>query len=160
LEQSWIGKAWCEVNPGATSEVVHQVEKHNWNGEGYLPLVFFGDWQVAALNWEPIFDPANLGEIERHTETDEVFVLWRGRGALLIGTASGIKVLDMEPGAIYNVTRGTWHALVATRDASWIIVETRNTHLHDTEIRQMAESEVEELHARLSDWLDHMGTVP
>jgi len=129
------------------------VEKHNWDGEGYLPLVFFGDWQVATLNWEHMFDPANLGEIERHNGTDEVFVLWRGRGALLIGTRLGIKVLDMEPGAIYNVTRGTWHTLVATRDASWIIVETRDTHLHDTEIRQMAGDEIKQIRAQLPVWL-------
>ena len=141
------------MNAEPISDGNHGVRRHDWDGEGYLPLVFFGDWQVAALNWEPIFDASNLGEIERHNETDEVFILWRGGGMLLIATATGVETVDMEPGAIYNVSRGTWHALVATRDASWIIVETRDTHLHDTEIRQMTEHELRQFQGRLPDWL-------
>ncbi len=135
------------------ADSMHQVEMHTWTGEGYRPLVFYGDWQVALLNWEPIFDPANLGEIERHSETDEVFVLWRGRGALFVATDAGIELVDMEPGAIYNVMRGTWHNLVATRDASWIIAEARDTHRHDTEVRQMTDSELKQLHEQMPDWL-------
>jgi len=34
--------------------------------EGYKPLVFSADWQVAHLNWEPLFDLENAGEIERN----------------------------------------------------------------------------------------------
>lgn len=135
------------------SDADRGVVRHDWDGEGYLPLVFFGDWQVAALNWEPLFDASAVGEIERHNETDEVFVLWRGRGMLLIATASGVETVDMQPGAIYNVTRGTWHTLLATRDASWIIVEKRDTHLHDTEIRQMTEHELRQFRTRFPDWL-------
>lgn len=129
------------------------VIRHDWQGEGYRPLAFYHDWQVARLNWEPLFDSSNLGEIERHSGTDEIFVLWRGRGALLIATQSGLEVIDMEPGIIYNVTRGTWHTLVANRHASWIIVESRDTHLHDTEIRQMFSHELEQAQAQLPDWL-------
>ena len=32
------------------------LEVHEWNEDGYQPLVFSHDWQVAILNWEPIFD--------------------------------------------------------------------------------------------------------
>lgn len=58
----------------------------------------------------------------------------------------------MQPGAIYNVTRAGWHNLIGTRDASWIIVENRDTHLQDTEIRQMIGSEKAALLAELPDW--------
>jgi len=129
------------------------LEVHEWSEEGYRPLVFFGDWQVALLNWEPIFDLERLGEIERHTETDEVFVLWRGRGALFVTTEDGTVVTDMEPGVIYNVPQGTWHNLLATRDASWVIVETRDTHLHDTEIRQMTAEELAQIRRQLPAWV-------
>ena len=129
------------------------LEVHRWTDVGYQPLVFSDGWQAALLNWEPLFDPANLGEIERHNQTDEVFVLWRGRGAIFVDTDAGIELTDMEPGVIYNVPRGTWHNLVATKDASWIIVENRDTHLHDTEMRQMTGLEREQLDAQLPDWL-------
>jgi hypothetical protein len=84
------------------------------------------------LNWEPLFNPANLGEIERHNQTDEIFVPWRGRGALFVATVAGIELTDMELGVIYDVPRGIWHKLVAINDASWVIFENRDTHLHDT----------------------------
>ena len=134
------------------TETIHRVEMHNWSQQGYRPLVFFGDWQVAHLNWEPLFDPNHMGEIERHKETDEVFVLYRGCGALFISIESGIEVINMEPGVIYNVTQGTWHNLISTRDASWIIIETCNTHLHDTEIRQMTDWERDQVQALLPNW--------
>lgn len=129
------------------------LEIYTWIAEGYQPLVFSGDWQVALLNWEPIFDLANLREIERHNQTDEVFFLWRGRGALFVTTDGGIRVVDMEPGVIYNVTRGTWHNLIAAHSASWIIVEKRDTHLHDTEIRRMTNNELRQIHTQLPAWL-------
>jgi mannose-6-phosphate isomerase-like protein (cupin superfamily) len=134
------------------SSVPEGLEIYDWNGEGYKPLVFSGDWMVARLNWEPLFDEANLGEIERHSQTDEVFVLWQGQAALFVTTGQSIELVEMTPGTIYNVTRGIWHNLVATRDASWIIVEKRDTHLHDTEIRQMTPHELASLGRLLPKW--------
>lgn len=136
------------------SSTTARVEVYTWKERGYKPFVAFGDWMVAALNWEPIFDADKLGEIERHKETDEVFVLWKGRGALFVSNGEGIELIDMEPGAIYNIPQGTWHNLVSTRDASWIIVETRGTDIHDTEIRQMTTQELEQLHQSLPDWVE------
>lgn len=135
-----------------TTKSEHYLKVHRWTDGGYQPLVFSDGWQAALLNWEPLFDPANVGEIERHNETDEVFVLWRGQGAIFVAAAAGIELTDMEPGVIYNVPRGTWHNLVATKDASWIIVENRDTHLRDTEIRQMTDTERSQVLAQLPNW--------
>jgi len=131
----------------------HVLECHEWIGEGYQPLVFSDDWMVARLNWEPVFDPARLGEIERHLKTYEVFVLWQGQAALFVVTENGIHLVEMTPGNIYNVAQGTWHNLVATRDASWIIVEKRDTHLYDTNIRQMTTAELTQLRSLLPGWI-------
>jgi hypothetical protein len=65
-----------------------------------------------------------------------------------------MRVEDMQPGVIYNVPRGVWHNLVSTRDASWIIVEDRNTHLLDTEIRTMSVNEMADLKANLPPWIE------
>mgnify|MGYP005849987709 CR=1 FL=1 len=128
------------------------LEVRSWSGSGYQPLVFDDGWQAALLNWEPLFEPANLGEIERHNSSDEVFVLWRGQGALFVVTDSGIELVEMKPGVLYNVRRGTWHNLVATRDASWVIIEARDTHLHDTEVRQMTPEEFAQVRGQLPAW--------
>ena len=129
------------------------LEVHKWQGEGYKPLVFHDGWQVALLNWEPLFDRRNLDEIEQHNQTDEVFVLVKGRAVLFTHTEDGdFEVADMIPGVVYNVPAGVWHNLVATQDAVFLIVEDRDTHLHDTEIRPITTTELHMLDAQLPDW--------
>ena len=125
----------------------------NGDGVGFEPLVFTDKWQAALLNWEPLFDRRNLDEIERHIHTDEVFVLLRGR-AVLFTRRDGerLQAVDMQPGVIYNVPAGIWHNLVTTRDARFLIVEDRDTHLHDTEIRPISADELSQLDAQLPDW--------
>lgn len=125
---------------------------HEWNQEGYKPLVFHHDWMVAQLNWEPSFDPAKLGEIERHNRTDEVFVLIRGKAIIFTMDEQGMRIEEMRPGVIHNVLQSVWHGLLATRDACWIIVESRDTHLHDCEFRQLSEDELGQIRASLPAW--------
>ncbi len=117
------------------------LEVLNWEQDGYQPLVFSHGWQVALLNWEPNSDLENLNDVERHCKTDEVFVLWRGQGVLLVSTPNGLQVEDIKPGTLYNVRAGTWHNVVSSHDASWIIVEDRDTHLHDCETRPLTPEE-------------------
>jgi len=127
-----------------------QVQRHS--AEGYAPLVFSAGWQAAILNWEPPIDLASLSEIERHAQTDEVFVLWRGRAALFVQTGANIALADLEPGAVYTVTRGTWHNLVASRDVSLVIVENRDTHVLDTQLRPLEPQELAQVRAQLPEW--------
>jgi hypothetical protein len=60
---------------------VRGLEVYEWSEDGYKPLVFSHDWQAAILNWEPIFDLEKIGEVERHNQTDEVFVLTKGKAS-------------------------------------------------------------------------------
>ncbi len=128
------------------------LETFGYTDIGYKPLVFFDGWQVAQLNWEPLYDMENAGEIERHNQTDEVFVLWRGRGVLFVSTPEGFRLENVQPGLIYNVPRRVWHGLLSTKDAAWIIVENRDTHLNDTEIRRMTDDELMQLRLGAPAW--------
>lgn len=129
------------------------LEVYDWSGEGFAPLVFTEGWQAALLNWEPLFDRRNLNEIERHNHTDEVFVLLRGSALLFTRPDGGaLAAVEMEAGKIYNVPAGIWHNLVATRDVRFLIVENRDTHLHDTEIRPITAAELAQLDAQLPAW--------
>lgn len=129
------------------------IEVHQWEGDSFRPLVFTPGWQVAILNWEDQFARSDLREIERHNQTDEVFVLIRGQAAIFTCTDAGlITVTPMQAGVIYNVPAGLWHNLLATPDVSFIIVESRDTHLHDTEIRPLAPAEIAQIDAQLPEW--------
>jgi hypothetical protein len=124
----------------------------DYSGQGYKPLVICEGWQVSILNWEPPIDLKSLTEIECHRFTDEVFVLLTGRAAIFVKTHEGIHVKDMEPGFIYTVTRGTWHSLVGTRDASLVIVENDKTDTIDTTIRLLEDEEMKQLTVQLPAW--------
>ena len=130
------------------------LEVHEWNEDGYKPLVFSHDWQAAILNWESIFDHETIGEVERHNQTDEVFVLTRGKATLFTVDEQGMQIEEMKPGIIYNVRKGVWHNLTSTRDASWIIVENRDTHLYDCEFRKLSAEEMTHLKSNLPVWTE------
>lgn len=126
------------------------LESYVWEGSGYQPLLLRSNWMVSLLNWEPTAERAHLKEIERHNQTDEVFVLLKGRSVLFVRREGELlKAFDLKPGVIYNVPLGVWHNLLATRDATILIVENCNTHLLDTEIRPITPDELEQLDDQL-----------
>ena len=131
------------------------IERHDWTGVGYAPLIFDGDWQAALLNWEPPIDAAGCHEIERHARTDEVFILLQGRAWLFarMDESEAWRHEDLRPGRLYNLARGAWHNLIASRDARLAIVERRDTHLDDTELRPLTAAEQRDLRALWPAWL-------
>jgi mannose-6-phosphate isomerase-like protein (cupin superfamily) len=134
-------------------EPSHRIDVHRWQGEGYRPFVSYRDWLVALMNWEPRFDPANVGQVERHNQTDEIFVLTHGRGVLFVATDENVQAIDMQPGVIYNVTCGTWHSVIGTRASSWLIVESNDTSAENTDHRSLTESELQNLKKQYPTWL-------
>ena len=131
----------------------HRVDAFGWEGKGYRPLVSCRDWLVALMNWEPRFDLAKVGQVERHNRTDEVFVLTHGRGVLYVDKDGSIELIDMRPGVLYNVTAGTWHSVIGNRESSWLIVESNDTSADNTDYRQLSERELITLKEQYPDWL-------
>jgi ureidoglycolate hydrolase len=113
------------------------IDIKHYGGEGFRPLIDFGDWRVAILRWEQSMLPEKIEIMERHTQTDEVFVLLEGQATLILGgnqgRVEGVYQQAMENGKLYNVKRNAWHAVVLSRDGSILIVEQRNTGKENTE---------------------------
>jgi len=109
----------------------HLLEIHNCEGMGYQPLIDYDKWRVAILRYCDELLPERIFTMQRHNETDEVFVLLEGRCILFIGevndTIISINGIDLEPRKIYNVKRGVWHSHTLTHDASVLVVENRDT---------------------------------
>jgi len=110
-------------------ETLLEIREHD--SVGYLPLIDYGAWRVAILRFIDELLPQNLGEMQRHDETDEVFVLLAGRCILFVGEGtecvSEIYAQDMEPLKLYNVKRGCWHTHTLNAVASVLIIENRDT---------------------------------
>lgn len=107
------------------------LEIHQHEGDGYNPLVDFAGWRVAILNFSPDLLPENLTRMQRHNETDEVFVLLQGRCILFVGegqeSITRIHAEDLQPGKIYNVKQAVWHTHALSPDAKVLVVENRDT---------------------------------
>ncbi len=107
------------------------LEISDYTGEGYRPLIDYGQWRVAILRYIDELLPENLGKMQRHDETDEVFVLLSGRCLLFLGegdeAVEAIHAQDMQPLKLYNVKRGAWHTHTLDEAATVLIVENRDT---------------------------------
>jgi ureidoglycolate hydrolase len=102
-----------------------------YTGEGYLPLIAYGAWRVAILNTIDELLPENIGKLQRHDNTDEIFVLLKGRCILFVGTGTDrveeIHAVDMQPLKLYNMKRGTWHTHTLDQEAMVLIIENDDT---------------------------------
>ena len=118
------------------------LEITEYDGEGYRPLVDFGTWRVAFLRFIDELIPENIYRVERHLETDEVFVLLQGQAVLFLGEGDNrIEKLHpqvMEPGKLYNVKKHAWHTCVLSRDATILLVENRDTGSENTEYIELS----------------------
>lgn len=102
-----------------------------YEGSGFMPLVFFHDWRVAVLNHQPSQVRGQVPFVERHHETDEVFVLLSGNAVLLLAgdreIPAGIEELPMQMGKLYNVPRNLWHAVISEPETKLLIIENADT---------------------------------
>ena len=105
----------------------------DYQGEGYKMEHVFKSWGVAYLNYAERFDRITF--LERHLESDEVFVLLEGTADLIIGLEK--EVFPMERGKIYNVEKGTWHNIKVSRDAHVLIVEGSDVTKDNSEYRDI-----------------------
>ncbi len=110
---------------------VSLLEVSEYTGAGYRPLVDFGAWRVAILRYGADMLPENIERMQRHDQTDEVFVLLAGHAILFLGEGAdqvtAIHAVNLEPLKLYNVKRSAWHNHTLSKDACVLIVENRDT---------------------------------
>lgn len=113
----------------AMNEALLEIREHV--DPGYKPLVDFASWRVAMLHFSPDLLPENLTRMQRHNETDEVFVLLEGRCILFVGegneTVTRLHAEELRPGLIYNVKQAVWHTHTLSPAAKVLVVENRDT---------------------------------
>ncbi len=121
------------------------IEIREYTGPGYRPLVDYGAWRVAILNYIDEIHPSRNQQMERHNETDEVFVLLKGQAILFAGEGNenveAIYPQVMDSGKIYNVKRGVWHTIVMSPDAAVLITENRDTSEANSDYSPLTEEQ-------------------
>ncbi len=60
------------------------------------PVIDFETWRVAILNYLDEIHPEKIDFMERHNETDEVFVLIKGQALLFLGEGE-LRIEKIHP---------------------------------------------------------------
>ncbi len=108
------------------------LEIYGHQGEGIGGAAAFEGWEVLILNYLPRLAPRAVMDMQRHTETDEMFILSQGRAILFLagdGDEPGdrLEAAALEQGRVYRVRRNVWHTQVMTPEAKLFLVENRDT---------------------------------
>src|SRR4051794_23699822 len=103
----------------------------------YKPVLDFHGWRVAMLRHNDAAVPENLYRVERHRETNEVFILTAGEADLIIcdGDAQPTRsyVFPMALNVAYNIQQAVWHHVLMSPDAHIILFERTNTSAENSD---------------------------
>lgn len=125
------------------------IEIREHNGADYKALIDYQTWRVALMNYTPDLTPDKINKMQKHTETDEVFVLMRGQCILFIGegkeTVAKVYAVDMELYKLYNVRKDVWHSHTFSEDARVLIVENCDTVEANSPFVELSEEQQREL---------------
>jgi hypothetical protein len=110
--------------------------------QAYKPVLDFHGWRVAMLRYCDHVDASQLYRVERHRETNEVFILTTGEADLIL-CQSGDKpgnayVLPMEHHVAYNIPDHGWHHVIMSKDAHIILFERTNTSLGNSDYAELS----------------------
>lgn len=121
----------------------------SYDGEGYKPLVDYQSWRCAVLRYCEELELQNLHDMQKHSETDELFILLEGEFVLFVGgkddNLSEIDAVKLEPLKIYNVKKGTYHTHTPMPGSTVLIVENQDTDDSNSPKVEMTEEQKAEV---------------
>ncbi len=127
-----------------------EILKYAYEGEGLTRVFENEKWMVGIKNWKPMNDIANINNLERHNETDELFILLNGQCTLLFAneTADGldIQAVEMEPMKVYNIPRTLWHNTVTRKDTKLALIEDSSTGSANSDNLDLTEAQIARVH--------------
>ena len=129
---------------------MQKILEYTFEGEGMTRVFENEKWMVGIKNWKPMNDIANINCLERHNETDELFILLNWKCTLLFAneTEDGLKIeaVPMEPLKVYNIPRSLWHNTVTQRDTKLALIEDSSTGSANSDNLDLTEAQIEEVH--------------
>ncbi len=120
--------------------------QYEFEGEGLTRVFENEKWMVGIKNWKPANDVAGIDCIERHNETDELFVLLAGKCVLIYANEENGRLVfgavDMQPNKVYNIPRSLWHNTVTTKDTKLILVEDSSTGMSNSDVLALTPEQI------------------
>jgi len=107
----------------------------------YKPVLDFHGWKVAMLRYFDIVAPETFYRVERHWNTNEVFILTAGQADLILFDGderpAQSYVFPMQLNVAYNIQQSVWHHVVMSPDAHIILIERSETGLATTDYAEL-----------------------
>lgn len=124
-----------------------QIQEFTYGGLGMSRVYENAKWTVGIKNWKPENDSTGINCVERHNETDELFVLLEGRCALLYANEQNgsltFGVVQMQPGKVYSVPATLWHNTVTQKDTKLVLIEDSNTGAANSDVLPLTAEQLE-----------------
>lgn len=122
--------------------------------QAYQPVLDFHGWKVAMLRHFDVVAPETFHRVERHWNTNEVFILTAGEADLIVceGDESPTEphVFPMALNVAYDIQQSVWHHVVMSPDAHIVIFERSETGIETTDYAELAPEIIAEVKARFS----------
>ena len=110
------------------------IKEYERKKDGFDIVMKSDSWQMAIVTYEEQYDAKNRTKMARHLTTDEAFVLVEGDAVLYTADENNLqREIKLVKNKIYVVEKGTWHALVLSRDAVAVATENADVKPQDTE---------------------------
>ena len=107
--------------------------------EGF-DIVFKNEkFKCAFIKHSKAYSFGKVYEMKRHNETDEIFVLLKGKAVMLTMEEGKFLETELEKNTAYSVQSGTWHYLALSGDAQVFVTENADTDSSNTDIIELGE---------------------
>lgn len=107
----------------------------------YRPVLDFHGWKVAMLRHFDVVAPEKFYRVERHWNTNEVFILTAGKADLILldgdEEPTTPYVFPMQLNVAYNIRQSIWHHVVMSPDAHIVLFERSETGLETTDYAEI-----------------------
>jgi len=115
-----------------------KIDVKEFSGEGMSRVYENQKWTVGIKNWKPANDISGIDCLERHNETDELFILLSGACTLVYANENNgnldIQAVKMEPFKVYNIPATLWHNTVTRKDTKMALIEDSSTGMQNSNI--------------------------
>jgi hypothetical protein len=127
-------------------ETMQGIYSKQHDGEGLARVYENTAWMVGLKNYKPANDAGLFTEIERHRESDELFLLLAGSCVLLSGFEEKgslrFEAQAMKTGTLYVIPSSLWHTTITKPGARLALVEDPGTGAANSDARVLSAEEL------------------
>lgn len=125
------------------------IAAYEFEQEGMQRVFENEKWMVGIKNWKPANDIMGIDCLERHNQTDELFVLVAGECTLVYANETDLGVefgaVKMKPHKVYNIPATLWHNTITQKDTKMILIEDSATSMENSDILSLDEEQIKKI---------------